>query len=95
MWYVYTTEYYMAMLLLLLLSRFIRVRLCATPETEAYQAPPSLGFSRQEGSRGTPWKAQSSQGVGVNMRAEETESGKMRLSSREGLVMSAGRKSLQ
>ena len=35
-------------LLLLLLSRFSRVRLCATPETAAHQAPPSLGFSRQE-----------------------------------------------
>ena len=32
----------------LLLSRFSRVRLCATPETAAHQAPPSLGFSRQE-----------------------------------------------
>ena len=31
--------------LLLLLSRFSRVRLCATPETAAHQAPPSLGFS--------------------------------------------------
>ena len=35
-------------LLLLLLSRFSRVRLCATPQTAAHQAPPSLGFSRQE-----------------------------------------------
>ena len=25
-----------------------RVRLCATPWTAAYQAPPSMGFSRQE-----------------------------------------------
>ena len=30
---------------LLLLSRFSRVRLCATPWTTAYQAPPSMGFS--------------------------------------------------
>ena len=36
------------MLLLLLLSRFSRVRLCATPQSAAHQAPPSLGFSRQE-----------------------------------------------
>ena len=36
------------LLLLLLLSRFSRVPLCATPETAAHQAPPSLGFSRQE-----------------------------------------------
>ena len=36
------------LLLLLLLSRFSRVRLCATPQTTAHQAPPSLGFSRQE-----------------------------------------------
>ena len=33
---------------LLLLSRFSRVQICATPQTAAYQAPPSLGFSRQE-----------------------------------------------
>ena len=31
-----------------MLSHFSRVRLCATPETTAHQAPPSLGFSRQE-----------------------------------------------
>ena len=37
-----------SILLLLLLSRFSHVRLCATPETAAHQAPPSLGFSRQE-----------------------------------------------
>ena len=36
------------LLLLLLLSRFSRVRLCATPWTAVHQAPPSLGFSRQE-----------------------------------------------
>ena len=35
-------------MLLLLLSCFSRVRLCATPEMAAHQAPPSLGFSRQE-----------------------------------------------
>ena len=35
-------------LLLLLLSLFSRVHLCATPEMAAHQAPPSLGFSRQE-----------------------------------------------
>ena len=34
--------------LLLLLSRFSRVRLCVTLWTAAYQAPPSMGFSRQE-----------------------------------------------
>ena len=33
---------------LLLLSRFSRVRLCATPQMATHQAPPSLGFSRQE-----------------------------------------------
>ena len=36
------------LLLLLPLSHFSRVRLCATPETAAHQAPLSLGFSRQE-----------------------------------------------
>ena len=42
-------------LLLLLLNRFSRVRLCATPETAAHQAPPSLGFSRQEHWSGLPF----------------------------------------
>ena len=43
------------LLLLLLLSRFSRVQLCATPETTAHQAPPSLGFSRQEHWSGLPF----------------------------------------
>ena len=42
------------LLLLLLLSRFSRVRLCATPQTAAHQATPSLGFSRQEHWSGLP-----------------------------------------
>ena len=33
----------------------IRVWLCATPETAAHQAPPSLGFSRQEHWSGLPF----------------------------------------
>ena len=33
---------------------FSRVRLLATPWTTAYQAPPSMGFSRQEYWRGVP-----------------------------------------
>ena len=44
----------MLLLLLLLLSRFSRVRLWATPGTAAYQAPPSMGFSRQEYWSGLP-----------------------------------------
>ena len=40
--------------LLLLLSRFSRVQLCATPQMAAHQAPPSLGFSRQEHWSGLP-----------------------------------------
>ena len=42
-------------MLLLLLSRFSRVWLCATPETAAHQAPLSLGFSRQEHWSGLPF----------------------------------------
>ena len=42
-------------LLLLLLSRFSRVRLCAIPWTAAHQASPSLGFSRQEHWSGLPF----------------------------------------
>ena len=40
--------------LLLLLSHFSRIQLCATPWTAAYQAPPSMGFSRQEYWSGVP-----------------------------------------
>ena len=43
------------LLLLLLLSCFSRVWLCATPYTAAHQAPPSLGFSRQEYWSGLPF----------------------------------------
>ena len=42
-------------LLLLLLRGFSRVRLCATPQMAAHQAPPSLGFSRQEHWSGLPF----------------------------------------
>ena len=41
--------------MLLLLSHFSRVRLCMTPQTAAHQAPPSLGFSRQEHWSGLPF----------------------------------------
>ena len=41
--------------LLLLLSRFSRFRCCATPETAAHQAAPSLGFSRKEHWSGLPF----------------------------------------
>ena len=40
---------------MLLLSRFRRVRLCVTPEMAAHQAPPSLGYSRQEHWSGLPF----------------------------------------
>ena len=39
----------------MLLRHFSRVRLCATPQTAAHQAPPSLGFSRQEHWSGLPF----------------------------------------
>ena len=41
--------------LLLLLSRFSHVQLCVTPQMAAHQAPPSLGFSRQEHWSGLPF----------------------------------------
>ena len=42
------------LLLLLLLSCFSRVRLCAIPQMAAHQAPWSLGLSRQEHWSGLP-----------------------------------------
>ena len=38
-----------------LLSHFSHVRLCVTPQTAAHQAPPFLGFSRQEYWNGLPF----------------------------------------
>ena len=46
--------YTLLLLLLLLLSHFSRARLLVTPWTAAYQAPPSMGFSRQEYWSGLP-----------------------------------------
>ena len=47
-------EGHLLLLLLLLLSCFSRVRLCETLQMAAHQAPPSLGFSRQEYWSGLP-----------------------------------------
>ena len=58
-------------LLLLLLSRFSRVWLCATPKTTDHQAPPSLGFSRQEHWSGLPFPSPGPRKLGVwNLSAE-------------------------
>ena len=51
--YVSTQALYESMLLLL--SHFSRVRLCATPETAAHPAPSSPGLSRQEHWSGLPF----------------------------------------
>ena len=51
--YVYVYKIFICVLLLL--SRFSRVRLCATPWTPAFLAPPSVGFSRQEYWSGLPF----------------------------------------
>ena len=48
-------QFMRSQLLLLLLSRFNHVRLCATPQTAAHQASLSLGFSRQEHWSGLPF----------------------------------------
>ena len=42
-------------MLLLLLNRFSHVQLCAITQTAAHQAPPPLGFSRQEHWSGLPF----------------------------------------
>ena len=53
--HLFPLKYIISQSLLLLLRRFSRVRLCATPETEAHQTPPFLGFSRQEHWSGLPF----------------------------------------
>ena len=52
---IFKTQINNTMLLLLLLSCFSHVRLCATPQMAAHQTPPSLGFSRQEYWSGLPF----------------------------------------
>ena len=57
-WYTHTTQKYLfwyGKLLLLLLSHFSRVWLGVTPWMAAHQAPPFLGFSRQEHWSGLPF----------------------------------------
>ena len=49
------SQQYVMLLLLLLPNGFSRVQLWATPETAAHQAPPSLGFFRQEHWSGLPF----------------------------------------
>ena len=53
-------------LLLLLLSCFSHVQLFAFPGTIAYQAPPSMGFSRQEHWSGLPFPSPSHSDLGLN-----------------------------
>ena len=52
-WYQVLKECLVEMLLLL--SHFSRVQPCVTPQMAAHQAPPSLGFSRQEHWSGLPF----------------------------------------
>ena len=59
------------LLLLLLLSHFSCVWLCATPEMTAHQAPPSLGFSRREHWSGLPFPSQC---MKVKRESEVTQS---------------------
>ena len=56
------------LLLLLLLSRFSRVWLCATPWTAVYQAPPYMGFSRQQYWNGVPLPSSLGPGIKANWK---------------------------
>ena len=64
-------------MLLLLLSRFSRVRLCATPYTTAHQSPLSLGFSRQDYWSGLPFPSpkvkEESEKVGLKLNIQKTK----------------------
>ena len=53
--YVYALHCVCEICIHLLLSRFSHVRFCAARQTAAHQAPPSLGFSRQEHWSGLPF----------------------------------------
>ena len=71
------------MLLLLLLSHFSRIRLCETQWMAAHQAPPSLGFPRQEYWSGLPFPSPGDlPDPGIEPRSPALESDV--LTSREG-----------
>ena len=61
--------------LLLLLSCLSHIRLCVTPQTAAHQAPPSLGFSRQEHWSGLPLPSPMQEGVPDLPVAPQDEAG--------------------
>ena len=48
---------------------FSRVRLCVTPLTAAHQAPPSLGFSRQEHWSGLPFPSPMHESARVKVKS--------------------------
>ena len=50
-----------------------RVWLLATPWTAAYQAPPSMGFSRQEYWSGVPLPSLESEKVGLKLNIQKTK----------------------
>ena len=52
---IYNLRIYCLCCCLVLPSCFSRARLCATPQTAAHRAPPSLGFSRQDHWSGLPF----------------------------------------
>ena len=74
------------MLLVLLLSRFSRVQLCATA---AHQAPPPLGFSRQEHWSGLPFPSP------MHERKSESEVAQLCLTLRDPMDCSLLGSSLQ
>ena len=58
-----------------------RVRLSATPWTAAHQAPPSMGFSRQEDWSGVPLPSPTAR---AQIRDADTENGRMDMRGGEG-----------
>ena len=59
----------------MLLSHFSRVRLCATPQMAAQEAPPSLGFSKEEHWSGLPFPSSvhESEKVGLKLNIQKTK----------------------
>ena len=82
------TYIWASQVVLLLLSRFSCVRLVATPWTAVYQAPPSMGFSRQEYRSGVPLPSPQVMLVVKNLPANEGNARDM--SSIPGLGISPG-----
>ena len=76
-------------MVMVMVKSLSRVQLFATPWTVAYQAPPSMGFSRQEYWSGLPFPSPGDlPNPGIEPRSPALEANALTSATREALVLS-------